>query len=249
MSRAFTQTRNFWNAHQVWRYLSPFLSGAILRLIVRGLSPVMGWEGLLKELALFVFGGFVITWAGTYLINLVKVPPEVYAEQQFTVGNLREEARKAREAETERNLVNFDFRLQQTEPPSSTHVEVKITPVQRALVKTCRFYLKAWNKGRSHIELSTCTLSIRASSSQKTIKTDVHIEPGAEDVLEITEEIASLVFVQKDWQGFPEDQELDIDLECKGETGRTLTKRKSYGLHAMKTGGFSVEFKIVPLTP
>lgn len=41
---------------------------------------MMGWEGFLKEAAIFVVFGFIMTWMGTFFINLIRTPPILHNE-------------------------------------------------------------------------------------------------------------------------------------------------------------------------
>jgi hypothetical protein len=87
-SRAFAQTTAFWNVHQVWKYASVTISAVALRLLVKRWSPVMGWEGFLEEAAVFLVFGFIVTWTGTFLINLIRVPAILHAEQEVEIARL-----------------------------------------------------------------------------------------------------------------------------------------------------------------
>jgi hypothetical protein len=245
ISRAFAKTKEFWNLHQSWKYTSTPISAIFLRLAIKRLSPVMGWEGFLKEALLFVVCGFIVSWVGSYFINLIQVPPLIYREQQTEITHLKSEAQQLAEAEIQRKKVDFDFRLH-IGPDSSVRIPVQITPVQSALVNLCGLWVKVWNKGENHLQLSKCKLSSESSSLPRTIKTDVHVQPNGEESLDITEEMAPLIFVQKNWQGFPETQEINIEVECTGESGHQSTKSKSYRLQVKKTGGFSVLFTASP---
>jgi hypothetical protein len=49
----------------------------------------MGWEGFLKEAAIFIVFGFIVSWGGTYVINLVRVPAELHHESQEAITGLR----------------------------------------------------------------------------------------------------------------------------------------------------------------
>ena len=64
ISRAFAKTKEVWNLHQVWKYGSTPVSAVLLRLAIKRLSPVMGWEGFLKEALLFSVCGFIVSWVG-----------------------------------------------------------------------------------------------------------------------------------------------------------------------------------------
>jgi hypothetical protein len=94
ISSAFAETKAFWNVHQIWKYAAVPISGVLLRLLIKGLSPTMGWEGFLEEAALFCIFGFIVSWMGTFLINLIRVPPLVYREQEARIADLTEDSRK-----------------------------------------------------------------------------------------------------------------------------------------------------------
>lgn len=83
-SRAFGETRVFWNIHRIWNYLAVPISGFMLRLLVKGTRQVSGWH----EIALFVFFGLVVSWAGTYCINLIRIPAILHREQAQTIDTL-----------------------------------------------------------------------------------------------------------------------------------------------------------------
>jgi hypothetical protein len=87
-SRAFKDTRAFWNMHQVWKYAGPLVSAIILRLLVRGWSPAMHWQGWVTEATIFIIFGFIVTWGGNYLLNLIHIPPIVHAQQVKEISGL-----------------------------------------------------------------------------------------------------------------------------------------------------------------
>lgn len=87
-SRAFKDTRAFWNMHQVWKYTGPPVSAIILRLLIRGWSP-MHWQQWLVEGMVFIIFGFIMTWGGSYLINLVHIPAILHREQTQIIDALR----------------------------------------------------------------------------------------------------------------------------------------------------------------
>jgi hypothetical protein len=246
ISRAFAKTKEFWNLHQVWKWVSTPVSAVLLRLAIKRLSPVMGWEGFLKEALLFSVCGFIVSWAGSYLMNLVQVPPLIHAEQQSEMVRLNDEMQRIKEAEFERSKLDFDFRLY-AEPVSSTRIDLKITPAQRASVSMPMLCLKIWNRGKSHLQISTCKLSSESSSDPTTIQTDVHIKPDGDGFMDVTEQMAAFLFVQRDWQGFSDTHEVHIEVECINQFGQRASKDKSYKLQIKKTGGFSFAFSISPL--
>ena len=93
-SRAFTETKAFWNDHRTFVSLAVPTSGLVLRVIIRGRSQLNGWQ----EVMLFCLVGFVVSWLGSYCINLIRVPGILYREQARTAAeqtaaliNLREE--------------------------------------------------------------------------------------------------------------------------------------------------------------
>src|SRR5437899_3997926 len=75
-SRAFAETKKFWNVHNVWAYLSVPASALALRIILRGKGQLSG----LQELTLFVVFGFIVSWVGSYCINLIRVPGVLHRE-------------------------------------------------------------------------------------------------------------------------------------------------------------------------
>lgn len=48
----------------------------------------MGWEGFLEEAAVFMVFGFIVTWTGTFLINLIRIPAILHAEQEVKIVRL-----------------------------------------------------------------------------------------------------------------------------------------------------------------
>ena len=93
-SRAFAETQAFWNVHRIFVSLAVPISGLVLRVIIRGRSQLSGWQ----EVMLFCLVGFVVSWLGSYSINLIRVPGILYREQARTAAeqtaaliNLREE--------------------------------------------------------------------------------------------------------------------------------------------------------------
>ena len=85
-SRAFVETRKFWNIHQIWAFGSVPVSGFLLHALIRK-SRLDGWH----EVALFAVFGFIASWLGSYLINLIHVPAILHHEQaQIMVGMERD---------------------------------------------------------------------------------------------------------------------------------------------------------------
>lgn len=83
-SRSFTETKALWGVHKLWTYLSVPLSGLVLRMILKGKTQVTGWQDVL----LFTLFGFVVSWTGTYLINLIRAPSLIYHEQLKAIDAL-----------------------------------------------------------------------------------------------------------------------------------------------------------------
>ncbi len=83
-SRAFAETKTVWNIHKVWTYLSVPLSAFALRLMLRGRTQLSGWQ----DAALFLLFGFVVSWVGTYFINVLRVPHLLYEEQRRKIAEL-----------------------------------------------------------------------------------------------------------------------------------------------------------------
>ena len=81
-SRAFTETQAFWNDHKTCVSLAVPTSGLVLRVIIRGRSQLNGWQ----EVMLFCLVGFVVSWLGSYCINLIRVPGILYREQARTAA-------------------------------------------------------------------------------------------------------------------------------------------------------------------
>ena len=90
-SRAYVETKVYWNVHQIWKYAATPISAMVLRLLVKRWSPVMGWEGFLKEALVFTVCGFIVSWVGSYLINLIRVPAILHHEQNQTISGLEGE--------------------------------------------------------------------------------------------------------------------------------------------------------------
>jgi hypothetical protein len=68
-SRAFTETRNFWNLHRNWTVIAGPLGGAAYRLIFDGWPKAQAdFLGLAVAAAI----GFVIAWVGTFILNLIR---------------------------------------------------------------------------------------------------------------------------------------------------------------------------------
>jgi len=85
VARAFKETKTVWNLHRFWGTLAVPLSGAFLRLIVKGNSPVTEvWH----EVFFFAIFGFVACWGGSYLIYLVRVPAILHREQSDVIASL-----------------------------------------------------------------------------------------------------------------------------------------------------------------
>lgn len=91
-SRALTDTKAFWNIHKTWAYLSVPVSGFFLRLILRK-GQLSGW----LEIAEFVVFGFVVSWVGSYLINLIRVPAILHREQFIEIASLHHENERLRQ--------------------------------------------------------------------------------------------------------------------------------------------------------
>jgi hypothetical protein len=81
-SRAFTETKAFWNDHRTFVSVAVPTSGLVLRVIIRGRSQLNGWQ----EVMLFCLVGFVVSWLGSYCINLIRVPGILYREQARTTA-------------------------------------------------------------------------------------------------------------------------------------------------------------------
>ena len=68
-------------------------SGLVLRVIIRGRSQLNGWQ----EVMLFCLVGFVVSWLGSYCINLIRVPGIFYREQARTAAEQTAALNKLRE--------------------------------------------------------------------------------------------------------------------------------------------------------
>jgi hypothetical protein len=45
----------------------------------------MSWQGWATEGTVFIIFGFIVTWGGTYVINLIRAPGILYGEQHKTI--------------------------------------------------------------------------------------------------------------------------------------------------------------------
>jgi hypothetical protein len=97
-SRALAETKIFWNIHRIWVALSVPISGILLRFFVSGWNPVKGW----LEVVEFAVFGFIFSWIGTLLINLVRAPALLHREQDLIIGGLRNSAQPEVSAQEQR---------------------------------------------------------------------------------------------------------------------------------------------------
>ena len=86
ISRTLAETKAVWNIHRIWIYFASPLTGLLVRGFLRGIKQVGDWQQLL----LYAFLGFVITWLGTLLVNLIRVPGILHAEQAAEIAKLKE---------------------------------------------------------------------------------------------------------------------------------------------------------------
>jgi hypothetical protein len=101
-SRALAETKIFWNIHKIWVSLSVPISGLLLRFLVNGRNPVNGW----LEVVEFTIFGFIFSWIGTFLINLVRTPALLHREQDLIIGGFRNSAQTEDSAQEERKRQN-----------------------------------------------------------------------------------------------------------------------------------------------
>ncbi len=59
-------------------------SAFVLRVILRGKSQFNGWQ----EIGEFAVFGFIVSWVGSYLINLVRVPKIFYQDQELAMDRI-----------------------------------------------------------------------------------------------------------------------------------------------------------------
>lgn len=86
ISKTLSETNIVWNIHRVWIYFASPLVGLAFRFIFEGRKHVGNWHQLL----LYAVLGFIVTWTGTFLINLVRVPSILHREQQAKLNDLNE---------------------------------------------------------------------------------------------------------------------------------------------------------------
>lgn len=109
ISKAFAETKAYWNIHKIWAYASVPASAIVLRVLIRGRSQVSGWQ----EVLLFAVFGFAVAWVGSYCINLIRVPSILHHQQRQTITGL-ESTVKALRAENA-GLTQPQFTLLQQE--------------------------------------------------------------------------------------------------------------------------------------
>jgi hypothetical protein len=86
ISKTLTETKAVWNVHRIWIYFASPVAGILVRAFFRGIKQTGNWQ----ELVLFAFIGFIITWLGTFLINLIRVPGMLHAGQAREISKLKE---------------------------------------------------------------------------------------------------------------------------------------------------------------
>lgn len=206
----------------------------------------MGWEGFIKEALLFTICGFIVSWAGSYFMNLIQVPPLIHAEQQSEIARLMSEAQQVKDAEAERLRLDFDFRLhtQSTRVPA---IKMQITPIQFDFVRMPTVVVTVWNKGQEHIQIFTCRISTESQNSPKVIKSDQRVPPKpGEEAIDVTEPLAELLFPLKRWDAIKESYKVEVEVECKIDAARSLRKSKGYRIETKIIGGMNLDFGILP---
>jgi hypothetical protein len=111
LSKTLTETNAVWNVHRVWIYFASPLVGLLLRAILKGKREMGDWHQLL----LFAVLGFIVTWAGTFLINLVRVPRILHAEREQALSRLETETSQLKAQQSYNEIAKVTRELQSVE--------------------------------------------------------------------------------------------------------------------------------------
>lgn len=155
-SKAFAETKKFWNIHRIWALGSVPIVGFLLHAIIRR-SRLIGWQ----EVLLFVIFGFIVSWLGSYLINLVHVPAILHSEQAQVI------------TEIERNKLLLQTEVDELKRPHRSASEEKDYQEVRALVDQCSEIEKTILQHLRKVEKMVHTHSSQLSPLPPTLRHEV----------------------------------------------------------------------------
>jgi hypothetical protein len=176
--RAFAETKQFWSIHRNWTYIASAASGVVLQGLWKGWHTVAD----IKQLALFAVFGYVFSWTGNFLINLVLAPALLDADRQSEIRILEQkyteklkELANALEQEKQLRLVNeAELRRQLLEPkiiPEILSYEIEEVERPRNVFlpdpfcdtdTIVKLSIRLMNEHRQPTTIQKCELSVRA---------------------------------------------------------------------------------------
>jgi hypothetical protein len=250
-SRAFNETKLFWNVHRVWAYLSVPASALILRVILRGVAQLSGGQ----EVAEFVVFGFIVSWVGTYLINIIRAPGLLHKECQTTIDSQAKEIGRLNALNEAERKVDLSFRLK-SDATLKTEVEIWFQG-QRFQVPVSRASLCVLNKGAAHCEVISYSISQDPNQTPKKIQADLPVPAnGLECELDVTHDLILVMSpsLAPDYAAIlsppkPRRVSVSIEYEPNGEPA-TQTKPKLFDVRVKQRQvhiGLAVELEISPV--
>jgi hypothetical protein len=218
--------------------------GAALRSVWFYISVGLGLIGLLERWHAMPF---LVPHSAILLLIVLSL---IGAHFQLYKKKFNEARDSNKRAESESSIdqkIDFDFNLCAQRDFIPT-LRVRISQVQVEILRTSGVNATVWNKGKNHLTITRCKLSTEESVSPITINTDIHIHPSpAESQLEITQQLARLLFPHGDWQKIKDEYRVKIEIDCEGQDKQHSNRAKSYKLGIGKPGGFNLVFAIEPI--
>jgi hypothetical protein len=204
----------------------------------------MGWEALLKETAVFVIFGFVVAWAGTYCINLIRVPSIMHHEQSTIIAA---QANKIERLEKIPQL-EFSFRLYSRPGP---HISMKMNYAYGGMDVSVPFVgIAVSNKSGQHIEVVACELAKVRKSNQVMIETDQLIGPMDSEEVDVTRRFIELVaeLREPNWDKIFGTYQIEVAVKCRAGKAEKPVKGEPriFDVEISRTGRLALEITISP---
>ena len=171
--KALSETKAFWSLHRNWAFFSVPASSVLLRTLWKGWSTVTD----AKEIAVFLFFGYLFSWIGSFLINLLRAPALLDADRQIELNRLREQhsteitglrnTSAKEKGELQRKLVEpkivpeiMKYELEEVARPAS--IIENFSPPNKDTIAKLAIRLK--NEQRQSATIQQCDLSVQARS-------------------------------------------------------------------------------------
>ncbi|MBZ5669097.1 MAG: hypothetical protein LAO04_05150 [Acidobacteriia bacterium] len=158
-----------------------------------------GWQ----EVILFVVFGFIVSWVGSYCINLVRVPGMVHREQNRSIqaknAEIERRTKELQGLKAKVSTIPFSFQaeIDRINPPISVWASDTLIGggPDRQPIEVPRVVLTVWKKPQSQdleVTITNCRLgNLRIPASQPDFSVRRIIK--GEDAVDVTEELVRFV--------------------------------------------------------